>query len=287
MTFREIDISGFKPAELRDQMQPTLTWAKLADLVIDDRYQRQITNRGRSMIQKIADDWDWRLYQPIIVAPGAGGKLAVVDGQHRAHAAAICGLEALPAMIVPMTPQEQARAFHGLNTRRVKLQPTAIFRARLAAGDPVAVEMRDAVAEAGCELMTYNATAASKKPGQIFAIRTVERMILAGEREAVVAGLRGMRTSETGSDQAGDYGAALYDGAIISVWLTAVAANQQFLRCDLARVFDTIDWFTLMDECRATSRATGQPARHIAITRVSEALRDALAAERAGKKNAA
>lgn len=289
MTFREIDTTGFRPAQLRDQMQPTMVWARVTDLVIDDRYQRQITPAGRRTIQAIADKWDWRLYQPIIVAPSDGGRMAVVDGQHRAHAAAVCGIEALPAMMIPMTPREQAKAFHGLNTERTRLHPTAVYRARLAAGDPAAIAMRDAVEAGGCTLMTYVPSYKDRKGGQIFAIGLIERMVTNGEASAVTAGLRAIIASEAAGQEPDNYGTHLriWDAPVLTVWLAAIASNQQFLSIDLTSVFDEIDWFDLLDRSRARARLQGKAARQIAIEEVKDRLRDALGSARANKMEAA
>ena len=39
-------------------------------------------------LRRIAEQFDWRLFAPVIVAPIEGGLFAVIDGQHRTHAAA-------------------------------------------------------------------------------------------------------------------------------------------------------------------------------------------------------
>lgn len=262
MTLETIDTTGFKTATLADQPQPMLIWADLDDLVIDRRYQRNITAAGRSAIQRIANGFDWRKYQPILVAPTEGGKLAVVDGQHRAHAAALCGIEKLPAMTVPMTPTQQAAGFAAINRDRISMDAPTIYRAELAAGTKWAVDCKAAVEAAGCGLGTSRPSQASKRPGMVYAVNIIRKMVQNGESEAITAGLRAIRESESG-DHIESYG-----GPILSIWLPAIATNQRFLTLDLPTIFEGLDILTMMDEARAVSRQTGTPAKSIVLGKV-------------------
>lgn len=265
-----IDLTGFKRATLRDQPQPMLIWARIDQLVIDRRYQRTLTPKGRGAIQRIANEWDWRKYQPILVAPANGGTLAVVDGQHRAHAAALAGLEAIPAMTVAMTLQEQAAGFAAVNRDRVTISIHQIYRAELAAGTDWAIACRDAVHAAGCSLATYTPNNSTKKPGIVYAVGLVRRMVKNGEGEAITNGLRAIRQSRQ-SDTLRPY-----DGGVLAPWLTAVAKNQRFASLPLADLFDSIDIDTLTDVARIRARQTGDSARSIVTQRIVDHLRAAL-----------
>lgn len=261
-----IDTTGYSRAELTDQPQPMLIWADLADLVIDRRYQRNITGAGRKAIQRIADGFDWRKYQPILVAPTEGGKMAVVDGQHRAHAAALCGIEKLPAMTVPMTPSQQAAGFAAINRDRIKMNPLSIYRAELAAGTDWAVGVKEAVEAAGCAMALSTPSQKNKIEGTVYSVSLIRRMIANGEGEAVTAGLRSIKNSNQGDE------VQSYNGAILAVWLAAIAQNQRFLRLDLSSLFDEMDIPHILDSARARSRQSGTPARAIAIEQVVSAL---------------
>lgn len=277
MTFRQIDIEGYTPAKLRDQQAPTMVWAELGQMVIDERYQRGITVAGRRAIQRIADDWDWTKYQPVLVAATPDGRLAVVDGQHRAHAAAVVGLTSLPAMVVPMTPSEQAAAFTSINTSRIKLRAEQIYKAKLASGDPVAVEAGRLCEAAGCRLMTYTPTATKRKAGDVFAHGIILKMVEDGEGEVVEAGLRAIRQSEVGSDtQSDNYGFArrVYDVAILKPWFMALAQSQLFLRLPLSEIFDEIEWDDLGEDARRTMRVAGGSVRAHVTDAVVAILRD-------------
>lgn len=282
MTFRAIDTANFTRAELRDQPAPTMIWVPLAELVIDERYQRALTLPGRRLIQRIADGWDWTKYQPILIAATPDGRYAVVDGQHRAHAAAVVGLTALPAMVVPMTPAQQAAAFTAVNTDRVKLARAALFKARIAAEDPQALAARDAVEAAGCRLMTYTQSASQRRPGDVFTHALIISMVDNGEGAAVTAGLRAIRESEQGrigGDNFGE-GTRVYDGPVLKVWLPVLATNQRFLSLPLAKIFDGIDWDEERDRALSWTRRGGGATAGYVRERVTALLRAALAEAR-------
>lgn len=198
--------------------------------------------------------------------------MAVVDGQHRAHAAAVLGLEAIPAMTVPMTPAEQAAGFVSINRDRIKISGHSVYRAELAAGTEWAIEARDAVEAAGCTLATSNPSQSYKKPGVVFAIGLIRKMIQYGEGAAVTEGLRAIRQSESGE------GIDAYSGPVLGVWLAAIAQNQQFMSLDLPEIFDSIDIIDLLDTSRRRSRETGTPARTIATDHVVRVLTEQRAA---------
>jgi hypothetical protein len=274
--FAPIDLEGYKPATLTDQPAPQLTWVGIDNLVIDRAYQRDVTAAGRRAIQRIADGFDWTKFQPIQLAPLEGGRYAIVDGQHRAHAAALVGLETIPAMIVPMSARQQAQGFAAMNRDRIKVSGHQIYRAELAAGAEWAVACRKAVEDAGCTLATANAITSAKKPGIVYAIGLIRRMVEAGEGYAVTVGLAAIRASRAGSDAGDLYNLPAWSGATLAVWLAAIASNQRFMKLDLAPIFDAIDFESLADRCKVLSRAQGIPARRLAIDEVRDALRQAL-----------
>lgn len=264
-----IDITGFTPATLRDQPQPSLIWCDIADMVIDHRYQRGLTGKGRTAIQRIADAWDWRKYQPILVAPAEGGKFAVVDGQHRAHAAAVAGIDSLPAMTVAMTLTEQAAGFTAVNRDRIKISTLQLLRADLAAGDENAIASRDAVVAAGCTIATANPSASHKQPGTVYSVGLIRKMVRNGEGAAVTTGLRAIRQSDLGSEPRS------YDGTILAPWLDALAMNQRFAALPLSDLFTTLDLDIELEMARSRSRRTGTPARALVREVILSALRAA------------
>lgn len=271
MTLAPIDLTGFNPATLRDQPSPSLQWVPVADLRIDRRYQRDVTGPGRRAIQRIANGFDWRKFGAVMCAPITGGGLALVDGQHRAHAAALCGIETIPAVIVPMTMAEQAAGFAAINRDKIAVDHNAVLRAELAAGTPWAVQAAEAVRAAGCEIGTYSRSSATRKPGMVFAPTLLRRMIEAGEGEAVTAGLRAIRESTQGAD------VQMWMASVLTPWLTVVASNQRFLRLPLAAIFDEVDWEAERATARAWTRLNGGSPTPVLVNRITAILRESMA----------
>lgn len=268
-----ISIEGFDPMPPPDLARPELMWAPIERMVIDRGYQRPITGAGKALIHRIAAEFDWAKFQPVLVARRTGGVLAIVDGQHRVHAAKLAGLAEVPAMVVQMDLQRQALAFAAVNRDRIGLKSHAIYRAELAGGAAWAIACRDVVEAAGCKMATSNPTASSKRPGMIYALRLIRRMVEQGEGEAVTAGLAAIRQSEAGAE------VESYSGPVIAIWLPALARNQRFLRLDLPDIFDGLYIPELTEVYRRKARLEGGSARAMAIDHVVHVLRDAGAAE--------
>lgn len=189
---REIDLGGFRPVVLADQPAPQLQWLPVAQMVIDDRYQRPLDQASRAAIQKIADGFDWMQFSAVLVAPIAGGRYAVIDGQHRVHAAALVGLETVPAMVVLADLAQQARAFVGVNTTARKITVHQMYRAALEAGEAWALAARDAVQAGGCRLATANPSAVHRKAGVLYQLGSVRKMVELGQAEWLTMALRAL-----------------------------------------------------------------------------------------------
>ncbi|MFN3646260.1 MAG: ParB N-terminal domain-containing protein [Gemmobacter sp.] len=229
MTYREIDRSAFGTVPLRDQPAPVLQWLTLAELVIDERYQRPLCEINWAAIRRIAAAFDWSRFTPVVVAPVEGGRFAVIDGQHRVHAAALCGVERVPAMVALIAPQAQAQAFIDINSKAIKVSGHHLYRAALVAGEAWAIRARNAVAAADCVLMEWNnVKAADKRPGQVYCIGLVRRLVEAGHSGALTAGLRAIRAVDEGRKT------ELYTDMILTPWLNALALHPAAQALDLA-----------------------------------------------------
>lgn len=229
--FRRIDISGMLSTPLSPQPAPQMLWVEIDNLVIDDRYQRPLNGGNRAAIRRIATAFRWSRFSPVIVAPIEGGRYALIDGQHRAHAAALCGITSIPAMVALVAPEEQAQAFIEINTRQIRVKSQNIYRAALTARDDWAVRAEAAVSAAGCRLMTSNFSTKDKKPGMVFAVDLIRRMIEQKRDSAVTSGLAALLQYDPES-------VPNFSNTLLTPWLGAVAETASPTH-DLVAVLNT------------------------------------------------
>jgi hypothetical protein len=71
-------------------------WIEVKRLVTDKTYQREISRAGSINVERIAEYFEWAKFSPVIVAPVKGGMFSIIDGQHRATAAMLRGIEKVP-----------------------------------------------------------------------------------------------------------------------------------------------------------------------------------------------
>jgi hypothetical protein len=241
---RKIDVApADRPKHIDPGAAPILQWLKISQLVVDDSYQRELQRGNWTAIRKIAARFKWSRFSPVFVAPVEGGLFAIIDGQHRTHAAAMCGFAEVPCQIVQMDAREQAASFAAVNGLVTRVTPLNIFKAAAAAGEPWAVAAIKACADAGCRLMSRNVSAAEKKPGEIFCVQLVRKLVDAGHAKAVTLALSGLRRSDFGSD------AEAYTNEILKPIFAAVVDRPWLLGAavDLKTFFDTFDIYSAID----------------------------------------
>lgn len=241
---RPIEMVNEKQAIVPDPgPAPILQWIKIEQLVVDDRYQRELKIGNWKAIRKIAASFKWSRFSPVFVAPIEGGRFAIIDGQHRTHAAAICGFSEVPCQIVQMSLEEQAASFAAVNGLVTKVTLWQIYKAALTAGEEWAVACSETCADANCRLMFNNAGTDDKKPGDIFPIALIRNHVAAGRRRLVTFALAALRRSEFGSDATSytnDVIRPLLDAVVDRPWLAEANA-------DLAKFLDDFDIWKALD----------------------------------------
>jgi len=155
---------------------PDLRWIPIAELVVDPRYQRDIGPKSLKHIRKIAEGFDWRLFSAVVVSPVAGGRFAIVDGQHRTTAAAAIGVDQVPCQIIHAEEGMQARAFAAINGNTIAVSTIQRYRAALHAGELEAVRIRDLSAAGHVRLLTGIPSKKNVKPGDTVAFGAVKRL---------------------------------------------------------------------------------------------------------------
>lgn len=180
--------SGGKP--------PRLDYLAIADLVVDQSYQREIGRQGLRNVSRIAANFSWLNFTPVIVAPLANGKYAIIDGQHRTMAALFCGFERVPAAIIEATRAEQAAAFKAVNAAVTRVSNITTFHAALAAEDPIAVGVAKACGAAGVRIRRYPVAAAEMNPGDTIAIGALKKAFVAFGHDTLVTALQCITETE-------------------------------------------------------------------------------------------
>ncbi|MBM0203978.1 ParB N-terminal domain-containing protein [Micromonospora sp. STR1s_5] len=188
---RPISTEGFEPIRDRaDDPAPILQWIKVTDLVVDPAYQRPIIGEGRRNVDRIARDFRWSYFAPVVVAPVEGGKFAIIDGQHRTTAAAVVGIESVPCQVVIAPRHQQAAAFKAINGATTPINRMALHAAALVAKEPAVVELTEACTSAGVELLRYPVPLERQSPGQTMAIGALAFARRRYGRDTLVAALR-------------------------------------------------------------------------------------------------
>lgn len=155
---------------------PVLQFIPPAELKIDETYQRSLeASTSQSLIRKIAQFWNWDLCQPLVVARREGGKLFVIDGQHRLAASVMRrDIAQLPCVVLEYAnAADEAASFVHLNQQRRPLTKLDLFKAAIASEDPEAVAIVAAIKAAGLSVAPHSNYTAWK-PGMVSNIGGIE-----------------------------------------------------------------------------------------------------------------
>jgi hypothetical protein len=170
-------MSGGKFAKVKGA-PPVLQFVAIGALRLDPAYQRSTDNGpSRSLILRLANEWDWRLCQPLAVARRVDliERLFVIDGQHRLEAARLRGdIAELPCTVADYSSvAEEADGFVRMNRNRKALSRLDLYKASLQSGDPHAAAINEALAEAGLTMAPHSNNL-SWKPGMVGNIGGIE-----------------------------------------------------------------------------------------------------------------
>jgi hypothetical protein len=177
--FRPIAIEGIapvKPLSPDAGAVPMQQWLAIASLIVDPAYQREIGGAGRINVRRIAADFRWVRFSPVIVAPVAGGLYAIIDGQHRATAALMRGYDKVPCQIIIADQAAQADAFRAINGSVTRMSAMAIHHAAVVAGDPEAVEIDRICRATGVRILRSVMSAEHMRKGDTLAAGSLRRV---------------------------------------------------------------------------------------------------------------
>jgi hypothetical protein len=159
-------------------------------LEVDDTYQRSIeAGTSKKLVATIAENWDWRLCLPLLVSR-RGGRLFVIDGQHRKEAADLRGdIHSLPAVVFDLDgPQAEAELFIQANRSRRAMGKLDDFHAAVVAGNAKAMAVHDVVVGSG---LTVGRNQAWQywKVGEVIFVGAIERALHAAGKERTARAL--------------------------------------------------------------------------------------------------
>lgn len=148
-----INLAGLAPTT-PTTTGPIFEWVDPASLLVNETYQRDLSERSIKLIRRIVDGWNWTKFKPPVCSLGDNG-LEVIDGQHTAIAAASHPhVSQIPVMIVETeTVQDRASAFIGQNTDRLGITKMQLHRAAVAAGDEEALTIEQVCQRSGVHLL--------------------------------------------------------------------------------------------------------------------------------------
>jgi ParB/Sulfiredoxin domain len=265
---RSISTEGFqRPNNVSAGPAPMLQWIKIEHLLVDESYQRPILGKGRNNVDRIAREFSWACFAPVVVAPVEGGRFAIIDGQHRTTAAALAGFDTVPCQVVIAAQKEQAAAFKAINGITTPISRMALHAAALVAQESWAVELTQVCATAGVELLRYPIPSNSQRPGQTMAVSALSKCLKQYGRETLITALQCV--TETSNNVPGALTARL-----IKAICEVLDANKDWRDAGLAllEAFDIIDLETTESNA-AVRAATEGTSRSLAITSL---LRDEL-----------
>jgi len=193
---------------------PRLDFLPLANLRIDDAYQREITPRGLRTIAAIHNEFDWNRFAPLIVARVPGGDLhVIIDGQHRATAALLRGFELVPCAIVEASALEQASIFSAVNGTVTPITIFQLFKAARAAKVEWALDIDEACRISGLKPLVYPKAKSDIKPFETMAIGTLRKNIARFGMQEVASSLLSA-ARQAGADVPGFWSSSTIEQAI-------------------------------------------------------------------------
>ncbi len=271
MTLRRIDPSPLRarytgPASEVGE-RPELQWLKIARLRIDPSYQRDIGRRGALNILAIAPAFRWAKFAPVIVAPIGEGLFSIVDGQHRATAAALRGFESVPCVIIAADDAEQADAFVAINANVTAMSPLQLHAARLAAGDKAAVSLTDVCLEAGVTVCRYPVPANKIKPGETLAVAMLQAQLDKYGRDILIAALSCITKTRKGNP-------GMIRAQIVEALCSVLEAEPEWCsdRTRLIFAMQTFDYAAEFNSARAKSIDSGTKVSTILVEAIGDHL---------------
>lgn len=138
--------------DLRSQSE--VTWIPVAACFRDMEYQRP-TNEAR--VRKMRDEFDPDLLGVVTLSDRGDGKYAILDGGHRVDLYNLMewsDQKILAQVYKDLTIQQEAHIYAEMNSERVRPTTINLFLASVAARDPAAILLKEALEAGGAIIST-------------------------------------------------------------------------------------------------------------------------------------
>lgn len=174
---KPLTIAGPAPAAIVGG-RPRFVMADPKTLLVDETYQRNLSEKSLRLIRKIVAGWSWRKFTPPVAAETKAG-LELLDGQHTAIAAASRpDLGLIPVMVVDaLALEDRARAFVARNTDRLGMTAMQLHFAAVAGLDETAVHVDQVAREAGVTILRVSPAKGAFKPRETVAVAAIGALI--------------------------------------------------------------------------------------------------------------
>lgn len=166
-------LPGVEPATIATPM-PRFAMVRPQTLLVDERYQRNLSEKSMRLIRKIVSEFSWAHFKtPVCVQTPDG--LHIIDGQHTSIGCACHPqIDMIPVMIVHADSlAARARAFLGHNRDRINNTPAQIFFTAVVAEEPDAVTASQVCRRAGINILRHIPKWGHFKPRDTVAVTTI------------------------------------------------------------------------------------------------------------------
>lgn len=169
--------ADIEPKAINDDM-PEMRLVDPASILVDDDYQRGLSERSMRLIQKIVREWSWDAFKPPVCAE-VDGALHALDGQHTAIAAVSHGgIPLMPVMVRKnLAKDARANAFVRHNRDRIAVTPTQLHQAMVAAGDEDALTIAQVCERAGVRILCNAPPTARYAVGETMSISAIRSLV--------------------------------------------------------------------------------------------------------------
>lgn len=172
-----LSLPDITPAVIGGSM-PRIIMADPRLMLVDEKYQRGLSERSLKLIRKIVGQWNWASFKPPVVTE-VDGQLHVIDGQHTAIGAVTHGgIAEIPVLLVDaLSAPERAASFAAHNRDRIAVTSTQLHAAMVEAGDEDAMTIAQVCERAGVEVLKHPPSFARFEPGQTMAVACIRALV--------------------------------------------------------------------------------------------------------------